>query len=92
MERSGQCRPFGAALVSTNRTEEKRNGQGSIKKQPREEEAETGEGKTYGRRIAVFGEPAEARLFIGQETVDQAAVVKYGILDHLEGYRPQIMR
>jgi hypothetical protein len=52
-------------------TEEKINGQGSNKKQPREEETETGEGKTGGRHIAVFWPAAKAgdHFFNGQETI-----------------------
>ena len=54
-----------------NRTEEKSNGQGSAEKQSREEETQTGEGKTGRRRIAVFRHAAEAysHFFIGQEIV-----------------------
>jgi hypothetical protein len=80
---------LGAISLSTNPTEEKKNGQGSNKKQPREEETETGEGKTYGCCIAVFRQPAEAhdRLFIGQEAIARAAVgmAQRGILDHFAG-------
>ena len=52
-------------------TEEKTNGQGSTKKQPREEETETGEGKAYGQPVAVFRHAAEAhdRFINGQETI-----------------------
>ena len=51
--------------------EEKINGQGSTKKHSREEKAETGEGKTGRRRIAVFCDAGEAggHVFNGQETI-----------------------
>ena len=69
--RTGQCNRLGARSFAINLTEEKKNGQGSNKKQPREEETETGEGKTGGCCIAVFRQPAKAcrYFFIGQETV-----------------------
>ncbi len=88
--RSGQLHPFGAKPLSAYPTEEKINGQGSTEKQPREEETETGEGKTGGRRIAVFRPAAEAhgRFFIGQETIARAAaagMVQCGVLEHFAG-------
>jgi hypothetical protein len=69
--RSGKCRPLGARSFSTNPAEEKINGQGSTKKQPREEKTETDEGKTDGGRITVFCHAAEADdwFFTSQETI-----------------------
>jgi hypothetical protein len=57
--------------TNLKQTEEKINGQRTTKKQPREEETKTGEGKTDGRCLAVFCSAAEAHehFFIGQETV-----------------------
>ena len=54
---------IGRNITLNESTEEKINGQGSTKKQPREEETETGEGKTDGGRIAVFRLAAEAGDF-----------------------------
>jgi hypothetical protein len=70
-----QCRPFGAISLSTNPTEEKTNGQGSAEKQSRKEKTKTGEGKTFGKRIAVFCHAGEAggHFFIGQETIAPVA-------------------
>jgi hypothetical protein len=62
---------LGAISLSTNPTEETINGQGSTKKQPREEETKTDEGKTDGGRIAVFCHAAEAGdfFFTSQKTL-----------------------
>jgi hypothetical protein len=87
LTRSGQCRQFGARSLSTNPTEEKINGQGSTKKQPREEETETGEGKTCGRRIAVFCHAAEAcdLFFFRQKTIAPAKLDFASVIPSYDG-------
>ena len=92
---SGQSRPFGARSLSTNPTEEKINGQGSTKKQPREEETETDEGKTDGQPIAVFRHAAEAgdHFFTGQETIAPAKFrVKLSPFRHNRSQLPPSLR